>query len=212
MIRAILVGASPEPGGQAVAKILRSLRPTSRDLKIGVDGGVLQWKKIGARPDFAVGDFDSLKNPKALEGLIHIRLPEEKDRSDLYYACLAAQQLGATELVCVGVGGGRLDHQMAVVFDLSEISEHVPVSALDPSAETLFLSREVDTWQRKLPRGSLFSLFAMPAASGVTLTGLKYPLKDAHLKASSHGLSNVARGGLVKVCLKRGRLMIVLPT
>jgi thiamine pyrophosphokinase len=208
MIRAILVGAAPDPG---ISRALRALKPSARDLKIGVDGGVAVWRKIGKAPDFAVGDFDSLKNRKVLDTLMHIRLPEEKNRSDLYYAAQAAIHLGATDLICVGVTGGRADHHLATLLDLSELSSSARMTALDAGAEYAFINHSNNSWRRKLPKGQVLSIFAPQSAQGVTLSGLKYPLRDARLSASSHGLSNEASGGFVTVRLRRGRLIIVLP-
>ncbi len=201
------MGAAPDP---RAAQILKSLRPTSRDLKIGVDGGVAVWRKARLLPDFAVGDFDSLEGgARAAEPLMQIQLPAKKERSDLYYAAQAALHLGATELVCVGVTGGRADHHLAAVFDLSELD--APVSALDSSAEYYFRSAPNGPWRKRLKRGQLLSIFAARPALGVTLSGLKYTLQNARLAASSRGLSNTATGGFVTVRLTRGRLVIIVP-
>src|SRR4051812_12235708 len=90
-------------------------------LLVAVDGGLKLLRRAGLEPDFAVGDWDSLSPGRpaaALRGILHFTLPRDKDRSDLYYACRAAIAAGANDLVCLGVTGGRPDHQLAALFDL----------------------------------------------------------------------------------------------
>lgn len=212
-MRAILVGANLGKDS-AFKKVLRELRLNPTDLRVAVDGGIEAWKSFGLEPHFAIGDWDSLKSRSLLKGLTYLTLPTRKDRSDLSYACHAAAYLGADELVCVGVTGGRADHHLASLLELSQadLPLRAPIRAIDAQAETIFLSENSPAWRRKGLRGQLVSVFALGgAARGVTLSGLEYSLRNAKLEPSSLGLSNVARGGEVRVSLKRGRLVIVLP-
>jgi thiamine pyrophosphokinase len=190
----------------------------ARDLRVAVDGGLKIFKKVGWKPHFAVGDWDSLGSEKvshALRGVFHLTLPRNKDRSDLYYACRAALSAGANDLVCLGVTGGRPDHQLATLFDLSEISgrcdSRVTVVAVDNSTRYYFLSEKNPEWSAELSPGQLVSVFAMGGeARGVTLQGFKYPLRNAVLQPSSHGLSNRAAQTQCAVRVKKGRLVVMV--
>ena len=54
-----------------------------------------------------------------------------------------------------------------------------------------------------------FSLFGLPEARGVDVTGAAYPLKDATLKMGSRGLHNVANKASVGLTFNEGRLMLM---
>ncbi len=190
----------------------------ARDLRVAVDGGLKVFRKIGWKPHFAVGDWDSLGTEKvssALRGIFHLTLPRHKDRSDLYYACRAAVSAGATDLVCLGVTGGRADHQLATLFDLSEIAHQggaaLNVVAVDPDTRYYFLSERNPEWTAHLQPGQLVSVFALEGpARGVTLQGFKFPLRNAVLEPSSHGLSNQAVKTQCSIKVRKGRLVVLV--
>lgn len=223
MRRAIIVGplvGSVLEFDQTLLSAKIHPRELEYTLKIGVDGGVHVLALSGWKPNFAVGDWDSLRTRAALKGIMHLTLPKNKDRSDLYYAARAALSVGVTDLICIGVSGGRPDHQLAMLFDLSELAETYPqlgsVSVLAPGLKYSFLSRYQRPWRAKLLPGQTVSVFALgEGAKGVTLTGFQYPLKNAALAPSSQGLSNVVRKGKshapveCSVSIKQGRAVVI---
>lgn len=169
-------------------------------------------------PDFAVGDWDSLKRRALLKRIPHLTLQRGKDRSDLFYALAAAVARGASEIVGVGLSGGRMDHQLGVLADFAEASTWKGVGIrslrlLDPDGEMTFVGPATPRWNATGLQGRTISIFAWGGnAAGVTLTGLRYPLRGATLKPSSLGLSNVAVKSRVSVSLQAGRLVVVLPS
>jgi thiamine pyrophosphokinase len=185
-------------------------------IKVGVDGGLHVIRKMGVKPHFAVGDWDSMPSGElqtALEGVLHLSLPEKKDRSDLFYACRAAAAAGATDLICVGVTGGRPDHHLGMMYDLSEVEATEPgiqsVAAIDEKQRYFFVSGG-RKWEGRVEAGQLVSVFSLGStAHGVTLDGFEYPLKNADLKPSSHGLSNLAKRPHCRVSVKKGRLVVM---
>jgi thiamine pyrophosphokinase len=214
--RAILIGASPSAKAGELARAVRHLVLGSRDLLVGVDGGVRAWKRLGHTPHLAVGDWDSLGKISSPRGLVELTLPQRKDRSDLYWACRAAVTAGATELVCLGVTGGRPDHSLATLLELSTVAARArgltAVSAFDSEAEYCFLSPRTLPWRRRLPKGRSVSVFATQGgARGVTLSGVEYPLKGASFPPSSLGLSNRASGGVTQIRVTHGSLVVILP-
>jgi thiamine pyrophosphokinase len=216
-MRAILVGPVQGTSRQEKA-IWDSLQIQDSDLKIGVDGGSAIWLKHGYLPNFCVGDWDSLKNPKKILDLcIHITLPTDKDRSDLFFAVLAALEAGATEILCVGVTGGRPDHHFAMLSDLSIFSlgkygDLNSIEARGPEAAYFFLSKKIPAWKAKLKLGQLVSLFSMSeVSSGISLIGFEYPLKNAKLAPSSRGLSNCVKRKSCEIRIRQGRMLVVVP-
>lgn len=217
-MRAIFMGAA---GGNDsdLKKILRKIKVKSSDLLVGVDGGTDTWFRLRYRPDFAIGDWDSLKNRKLLGELPHLSLPQAKDQGDLACAIKAARYLypGLREMICLDVIGGRRDHELAMIFDLAQAcskpGKALEISALSRDANYHFVDPKMGTW--KLPPaatpGSTVSVFAVGGpARGVTLRGCKFSLKNGSLRPSSRGLSNRVTAREPSVSVRSGALMIVL--
>ena len=199
-------------------RLWETLELRDSDLRIGVDGGSAVWIARGLKPDICVGDWDSLKNPKKiLDQSKHITLPTDKDRSDLFFAVIAAIEAGARQILCLGVTGGRPDHHMAMVSDLSIFSsgkygalEHVEARGCEGSY--IFLSGKIPCWASNLPVGQLVSFFTLSdVAKGVSLSGFEYSVHGVSLTPSSRGLSNRVAHCINRISLKIGRAMVVVP-
>lgn len=224
-LRAFLIGASPDATVEHTRMILDRMKASAAtDLFVGVDGGVEMWLKLGLKPHLAVGDWDSYQGAKArkvLAGLHHLDLPVDKDRSDLYYAACAVIKAEATQLICLGVTGGRPDHHLAALMDLTalaageaapEAGQLTQVSAYGPEAEYQFLSAEIPRWKDSFAQPTTISIFAMRgAAQGVSLKGFKYPLKNAQIEPSSRGLSNRSWAMSCEASVKTGSLLVLIP-
>ena len=211
--RALLLGAMfPRDGRKIVASL--QLRKGC-DLVIGVDRGFKYSLALGLRPDLAIGDWDSLRDLKLLGKCPRLTLPREKDRSDLYFAACAAVNAGATEIVAIGVTGGRPDHELAAFLDLAELAANPRFGLKNVAIEAAEYRHSFiapgSPWKAKLRSGQLVSIFALNGtAHGVTLRGLKYALRGERLIPSSHGLSNQSVGGACSVSLKQGLLLVML--
>ena len=111
-----------------------------------------------------------------------------------------------------GGTGGRMDHTIANMQLLAELSQK--------GKQGFLFGR--DCVMTALTNGELLfpegiwgyvSVFAhSDQAVGVTLSGLKYPLKDAVLKNTySLGVSNELRGQKSKISVEKGTLLISYP-
>ncbi len=221
-VRAFLVGASPDATVEHTRLILGRMRANpEKDLFVGVDGGMKIWLEAGYKPHMAVGDWDSFKGSaarKVISSMHHLTLPIDKDRSDFYYAAGTMQSAGATHLYCLGVTAGRPDQHLASILDLTQLAagEAGPfseVAAFGPEGEYHFLSNRIPKWKDHFPRPRTVSIFAVGGvARGVTLKGLKYGLKGGELSPSSHGLSNRSWAHHCEVGVKKGNLVVMLPS
>lgn len=221
-LRAFLIGASPEQTPEHARQILSRLKADpATDLFIGVDGGVRIWIEAGYKPHMAVGDWDSFKGAEArktLAKLHKLTLPADKDESDLLAAARVAAHAEATQLICLGVTGGRPDHHLASILDLTCLAsedgdgEWSEVTAYSPEGEYHFLSPAIPHWKEAFPAPRTVSVFAVAGeAQGVTLKGFKYPLKNATIKPSSHGLSNRSWARSCEVTVRDGSLLVMVP-
>lgn len=155
--------------------------PLPQDLVyIGVDHGVEELLKQGIQPVFTIGDFDSLKDRKALKDLNLKVLPTRKDVTDTHAAIDYAIKNGYDEIALYGVTGGRLDHFFAVIC-LLELYRDIDIKIYDQQNCITLLKagkHRIDSLGYKY-----ISFFALDEST-ITLKNTKYLLNDYVLKRS----------------------------
>jgi thiamine pyrophosphokinase len=220
-IRALIV-ADGEPADAAALEAAWPGWADGIDIVIAADGGARLAERLlrsidgGRRTiDLIVGDGDSLGEPELARfeaaGVPFARSPVAKDESDTELAVAAALARGATDLILVGAVGGRLDHTVA---NLSLLA--APTLAgrscviLDPTTRITLLSAPAE---RELAgrTGDVVSLLPLgDGVTGVTTTGLAYPLDDEPLPfGPARGLSNVRTAEVARVVVRTGRVLLV---
>lgn len=185
------------------------------DFLVGVDGGVLMLERLGVRPDYAVGDFDTA-GPAAVARLIAAgvpieRHPPEKDATDTHLALLVAVEHGATDIDVLGVlGGPRYDHMLAAVLNLTlPALASVRVTIGDP-LHTIRLLHAGEQLKLHGAPGEYVTLLALTeTAMGVRGTGLRYPLPETFLRGDSRGVSNELTAAEASIALGEGLLLVV---
>ncbi|MGJ8572429.1 MAG: thiamine diphosphokinase [Hoeflea sp.] len=178
---------------------------------IAADGGMRHAQALGVLPEVWVGDFDS--TPTGLSefhaATPRMPFPAEKNFTDGELAIEQAIERGAARLVLIGsFGGERTDHALSHLLQAVALAERgfhvVLTSGLEEAVPLLPGSRVLD-----LPAGSLFSVIAFTALTGLSLAGAKYPLDQADIAfGASRTISNVAEGP-VTASLGSGRALII---
>lgn len=201
-------GARPDP---LVARALPSI-----DYCVAADGGADHAAAIGVAVDAVVGDLDSisasrlaqLRNAESVEVL---EFPSEKDNTDLE---LAFDRVMAEEpelILVVGIGGGRIDHELANLLALA--SDRAATTAVDGLVGSARIS--VVRSERILTGvlGEVISLLPiMGPVTGVTTEGLQYPLVGEALDpGSARGVSNRFTETTATVAITGGVLLAVQP-
>lgn len=211
--------------------------PKKEDCVIAADGGLRYLKEAGIHADMVVGDFDTLGYEPAHENVVKLQVM--KDWTDTFVAMEKGQELGYETFVFYGCLGGKPEHTIANLQHLAWLTDRgmtgwlagedriitmlkgpdmlsfPPVAdgeqrmeqARHQAAEE---GRDPETVQGTL---GLVSVFAhTEKAKGVTLRGLKYPLKDAELTNTFPlGISNEFTGQAAEIRVAEGMLLIVLP-
>ncbi|HBL40237.1 MAG TPA: thiamine diphosphokinase [Ruminococcaceae bacterium] len=183
-------------------------QPKSGDVVIAVDGGLRYLEQIGVKPDLAVGDFDSLGYVP--QGVKVVRHSPIKDQTDMFLAAQEAIASGCDELMLLGATGGRLAHTLANLQLLSFLEEQgISAFLTDDNLTATALQSGTLTFD-EASRGYL-SVFAHGAnATGVYLTGLKYPLVDAALTPDFPlGVSNEFIGVPASVTVQKGTVLVL---
>ena len=177
------------------------------DYIIAADGGLVHTEALGLTPDLILGDFDSLGYIP--EG--STVFPVEKDDTDAMLAVRKGLALGYREFLLYGsLDGPRLDHTIANFQTLQFLADREACGYLIGKE---YLVTVVKNGRLCFPSGctGTVSVFCLGAdATGVTLTGLYYPLEKGTLTAGFPlGVSNHFTGLDARITVKDGSLLVL---
>ncbi|MCX6043608.1 MAG: thiamine diphosphokinase [Chloroflexi bacterium] len=192
--------------------LARWLRPD--DLLIGADGGTLHCLALGRQPDVVVGDLDSL-DPALIaqlraQGVQIERHSPVKDQTDLELAIDCAHRHAADEVLLLGALGGRLDQMLANVLILARQDWPFPI-LIGEGEQIAQVLRGGEMLDVQAPIGSVLSVIPLSeCVTGITYTGLEYPLKNVTLPfGSTRGVSNVVQSLPAKIEVAEGLLLVI---
>ena len=202
-------------GGDLLDETWHSELPTDA-LIVAADSGLAQVYGLGRVPNIVVGDFDSV-DPEDLARAERDRArierhPTDKDATDLELALDATRRLGATDVVVIGAGGGRLDHELAGLALLAAPQwTSMRITALIGSARLTVVHDHVSL------NGDVSSIVTLLAvggrAHGVTTSGLRWALSDADLAPTSTlGVSNEIVASPASVSVRTGTVFAIQPS
>jgi len=161
-----------------------------------------------------VGDLDSLDpalvDKLAAQGVQIQRHPTEKDQTDLELAIKCAIDAGSDEILLLGALGGRMDQMLGNVFMLAQREWSIPIRL----AEENQLAQLIHGPSTLAIHGSIGNtVSAIPLSetvTGITYTGLQYPLHNATLPlGSSRAMSNVMTEIQATIEIASGILMVI---
>ena len=179
---------------------------------IAADRGLEILNKINIKPDYIIGDFDSV-NKEILEQYKNVPityLKPEKDFTDTHMALKLAMEHGAKEITIVGAIGTRFDHSIANIHILKEALENnIEAEIIDEHNRIKLINK--DTEIKKDDKYKYISLIPLTTTvNGVTLEGFKYSLEDATLKiGESIGVSNEQIETKATIKIKEGILISI---
>lgn len=177
-------------------------------LVIAADGGLAQLDRLNIVPDLVVGDFDSLKYEPSHPATV--KLPCEKDDTDLYRAAKEALIKGCDLFYLYGGLGGRLDHTLANLQLLSFLVGNGAKGFLfgEGLVATVIKNSVIHFAPKKNGIVSVFSF--SDTSEGVFIKGLKYPLDNVLLTSSFPvGISNEHTGNEAFISVNKGSLLIL---
>ncbi|MDO3412853.1 thiamine diphosphokinase [Saccharibacillus sp. CPCC 101409] len=199
-------------GGPWTDDYLRELRPD--DMLIGADRGALQLIENGLRPDVAVGDFDSVspadvERIRSASGRIDSCDPIDKNYTDTELAFELALNERPSEILMLGVTGGRMDHTLANVQLLIRALRHQIVCSIrDHNNYIQLTGSQLTVHNQGFTYVSLIP--ATMEVGGVTLEGFEYPLKNATLRqGQSLSVSNKLAAPEGIVSIESGLLLVI---
>lgn len=202
-------------GGSLTAAFLLEVRhKVSPEILIAVDGGICVMEEAGIIPTILLGDFDtaSPNTVRKYEGVCKImRHPPEKDATDSELAVEEAVRCGAEEIYLLGATGSRLDHTMANIHMLFKIGKLGKKGYLLNENNRVSLHEESFTCKRSDLIGTYLSFLPFHSdVESLSLTGVKYPLKNRFLPAgSSLCISNEVSQDEISISFTKGYLLMI---
>ncbi len=192
------------------------LEKNKYDCMIAADSGMNFLHRNGLVPDVIAGDFDSVASESlaCFSGMSEVemlRLNPIKDDTDTEFVIREAIRRGAKEITVLGATGTRLDHVLANVNLLGiGLEENVSIELVDKHNRIRMVDGSLEIRKRE-QFGSFVSVLPVKGdAKGVTLEGMKYPLKDADIACfSSLGVSNEIVDEIAKISVKQGVLLVI---
>lgn len=185
------------------------------DLILAVDGGANHCETCEVTPDIILGDFDSI-HPELLKayqntGIESISYPTQKDATDLELALNYATERGATNILLLGILGGRWDMSLSnILLTTQKKYNNTNISLAGPDCifcvlqggQKMTIKNGIDQSVSFLPiKGTI---------EGLTLKGFQYELENDLIEfGSSLGISNVIQKDTATVYHSSGILLCI---
>ncbi|NOY09846.1 MAG: thiamine diphosphokinase [Spirochaetes bacterium] len=175
---------------------------------IAADSGVDLALSLSIEPDLIVGDMDSISGRQKLKNYPPeqiIEYPHDKDETDTEIGLRIFREMGYTDIILAGGGGGRLDHVLAIL-NIFERKFHPDIWITDRE-EVYFIS---GTFYIKGWINSTVSLFPVGGpVNGLDSKGLKWTLKGFKWKRGEYGISNLVTDDELYIKVKEGNLLLI---
>lgn len=184
------------------------ITPQKNETVAAVDGGALLTERLGLTPDIIIGDFDSLGHIPSKDNIL--RYPAEKDDTDTAIACEHFLEKGYDTFYIFGAVGGRPEHTYANLQLLNHLAK-CGAQGFIFANNCVFTALSCAALQWSEGYEGYISVFAMSdKARGVSISGLKYHLKDATLTNDRPlGVSNEFISQRAAVSVEDGTLLIM---
>lgn len=173
------------------------------------DGGADRALAAGVQPDVVIGDLDSVsaRTRKRCTKAQWIFV-DNQNNTDLEKALDWIWQHNYRSCTLVGFDGNRMDFALGNLLVCAAYAKKINLSFAGPGWQIfpLFKTHRFTCLPQKR-----VSLIPLTSCSAVSLTGLKYPLKNARLApGTTRTFSNETLGKTFSVVLKKGLLLVYI--
>ena len=196
--------------------VLPILKNEATEFIIGVDKGLEFLYKHEIKPDYIVGDFDSVSRELVDYYREELNVPVRefnpvKDASDTEIALRLCLGLNRKAIWILGGTGNRIDHLWANVQCLQiALDAGADARIIDSHNQIRLLDKDI-TLKKSEAFGPYFSLFPLEMpVDELSIRGAKYPLKNHFLKPNdSLCVSNEFEEDEVTISFVYGKLILM---
>ena len=179
------------------------------DFIVAADGGANHALRAGVIPDVIIGDLDSV-SPRARKQFTSsqwIRV-DNQNNTDLQKALDYLVKQKCKKCILAGFDGGRPDFTLGNLLALYSYARKMELCVVGNGWKIYPLTKTKTLAARP---GARVSLLPLTPCSGVTLSGLKFPLTNARLSlGTTRTLSNVSLKKRFTITIKHGILFAYL--
>lgn len=205
MSHALLIG-----NGQTQPAAFLQKLAAQADLVLAADGGADRALQAGVRPDYIIGDLDSVSpRTKASVPPGHLIFVDNQNNTDLEKALDWLLARGVTACTLTGFVGGRWDFTFGNFLSVYPYLDKMEICVAGEGWKIWPLIHSV---KKTVRPGARVSLIPAAECQQVSLKGLKYPLENAHLALGKTGLtlSNRAVQPEIEVTFSQGFLLLYI--
>jgi len=190
-----------------MARLLRRL-VREHDLFVCADGGANAARAAGIAPDVIIGDLDSVSpvTLRAFASSLILRVPRQ-DNTDMEKALDFCVEQGFHRVTLAGIAGGRMDMTLGNMVTLWKYAGKMEL-ALAGDGWVGFPVRGRARFAA--PVGSTVSIIPFSTLRGVTLRGLRYPLRHATIKHGDVAVSNTVVSSPFSIRVDSGDMLVLI--
>ena len=183
---------------------------------IAVDNGLKVLKEMNIKPNYIVGDFDTI-NEEILEAYtgdtsiqIH-KFNPIKDNTDTDIAIRLAVELKSDEIIVFGGIGSRVDHVLGNIQVLKyALDNNVKCKIIDENNEIQLINKTTILNKSDIDKKYISLIPLTERVESVNLKGFKYNLENGNLTiGSSLGISNEIIEQRAKIEFSNGILIMI---
>lgn len=179
MSNTLIIGGGDFPSNIDLKDLFESF-----DNIIAADRGYELLYRCNIKPDFLLGDFDSIETNLKIDSSVEIiEYPSEKSMTDMEIAIDKAVEIKSKYVVILGATGSRLDHTFINMLLLKKLFDNnILGKIIDDNNEVTIIKNHAKVAKNKFKYLSIIPLFDNTI---ISLEGVKYPLDNQKVKYGS---------------------------
>ena len=185
---------------------------------ICVDGGYIHFQKnkLNIKPDYIIGDFDSLGNvdiKNQSNEKTKVILKDNQDETDAEFALKYILKEYSDKNISIidfiySISTSRFDHSLCNIFLLKQIPINIKARMLT-STQEMFLLRNKVVIEDKA--GKTLSIIPITNVKGLKIDGCKWNLENTDVNFGFiGGISNIIEENKAEISLKEGECLVVI--
>jgi len=169
------------------------------------DGATQNLLNVGLKPDFIIGDLDSISEEVKKQFANILLYRAEQETNDLTKAVQFCLENNRTEITILGATGKRDDHTLGNLSLLTDYAEKVNVQLLtDDGVFTPLL--KTSTLESYL--GEQVSIFSLNSETLFTFHNLLYPVENRKLTSWWQASLNEAEADSFTISFDKGKVLV----
>ena len=169
------------------------------------DGSVIDLLKAGLKPDYIVGDLDSLSEELKEHYKDILQYNPDQETNDLSKAVKFCTENRWKEITILGATGKREDHSLGNISLLADYTKTAQVQLLTDYG--VFVPILSSTCFESF-KGQQVSIFSLTPETLITTQNLRYPIHKRRLQSWWQGTLNESNGNSFEIKIDRGKVLI----